>query len=558
MVGLLGPAAGRPVSASLRDRAPPPPAFFTARGPLLAAPPLGPRGPGSDPPLPLLDHRGAGRLRSASARRRRRGLTRRAARASSLRSSGPAGPPGSPGSLPLDLRVDLRARVPVGPPLRPPTLGGVHFMGDVRSLPVTTPHQWGDVVLSRRAVCPPRPTRRSTCVRAGRATATIADAWRDHLRGEARAPSSPHPPLVGGVGGGRGPNLGKHRAGPALMGGGDGLGPVLSLSRTRSRCGTPIPIVIAPDGSNRCRRIKPLRRPTVSSLSLATVEAPTALSLIGCTNCALSRVSFGLNAGGAGAGPGRQLATSLRHNLLALAARPSPPWLNYRLVAQPSRLRPDHRHVGPRCFLSPAAQLPALLIHSLTPGRRRRIATSHGPWAVCQGCSLPCQNEPGPNVAAAVIGEQREAGLGWHRGLRGLPARHVLSLTWPASAVSHLPMAMDVQSGLLAAVSDQTRPQRRCRCHRRAAGGRSWAGTDHGWYSRRVVILEGPVQWHWPSHVRDQLGRRRSGGSPATRGLAGLGDTGLSAARLRAGTTGEALSALPAVCPSRATGPGQV
>jgi hypothetical protein len=133
-----------------------------------------------------------------------------------------------------------------------------------------------------------------------------------------------------------------------------------------------------------------------------------------------------------------------------------------------------------------------------------------------------------------------------------LPARRVLSLTWPASAVSHLPMAMDVQSGLLAAVSDQTRPQRRCRCHRRAAGGRSWAGTDHGWYSRRVVILEGPVQWHWPSHVRDQLGRRRSGGSPATRGLAGLGDTGLSAARLRAGTTGEALSALPAVCPSRA------
>ena len=88
-------------------------AASTARGPLLAAPPLGPRGPGSDPPLPLLDHRGAGRLR-----------------ASSLRSSGPAGPPGSPGSLPLD----LRARVPVGPPLRPPTLGGVHFMGG-RALP---------------------------------------------------------------------------------------------------------------------------------------------------------------------------------------------------------------------------------------------------------------------------------------------------------------------------------------------------------------------------------------------------------------------------------------
>ena len=139
-----------------------------------------------------------------------------------------------------------------------------------------------------------------------------------------------------------------------------------------------------------------------------------------------------------------------------------------------------------------------------------------------------------------------------------LPARHVLSLTWPASAVSHLPMAMDVQSGLLAVVSDQTRPQRRCRCHRRAAGGRSWAGTDHGWYSRRVVILEGLVPWHWPSLVRVQLGRRRSGGSPASRGFAGLGDTGLSAARLRAGTTVDAVSAVPAVTwsgPDRAREP---
>jgi hypothetical protein len=340
-------------------------------------------------------------LRSAIAHRRRRHSPRRAARSSPLRHSGPVGPApiprslssttgalaasaprargaaagASPGARPAPRRFalrDPRAR-PAPPDPFPSTYvracrSGRRYVrrrsavftswGDVRSLPVTTPHQWGDVVLSRRAVCPPRPTRRSTCVRAGRAAATIADAWRDHLRGEARAPSSPHPPLVGGVGGGRGPNLGKHRAGPALMGGGDGLGPVLSLSRTRSRCGTPIPIVIAPDGSNRCRRIKPLRRPTVSTLSLATVEAPTALSLIGCTNCALSRVSFGLNAGGAGAGPGRQLATCLRLNLLALAARPSPPWLNYRLVAQPSRLRPDHRHVGPRCFLSPRGSAP--------------------------------------------------------------------------------------------------------------------------------------------------------------------------------------------------------
>jgi hypothetical protein len=300
------------VFATLRKRAAPPPGPHPARGPRLVASLFGTRGPARLPRIP-------------SPRPTRRTTCARAGRAAATSADA--------------RRCSLQG-------------------GDVRSLPVTTPHQWGDVILSRRAVCPPRPTRRSTCVRAGRATATIADAWRDHLRGEARAPSSPHPPLVGGVGGGRGPNLGKHRAGPALMGGGDGLGPVLSLSRTRSRCGTPIPIVIAPDGSNRCRRIKPLRRPTVSSLSLATVEAPTALSLIGCTNCALSRVSFGLNAGGAGAGPGRQLATCLRLNLLALAARPSPPWLNYRLVAQPSRLRPDHRHVGPRCFLSPRSSAP--------------------------------------------------------------------------------------------------------------------------------------------------------------------------------------------------------
>jgi hypothetical protein len=149
------------------------------------------------------------------------------------------------------------------------------------------------------------------------------------------------------------------------------------------------------------------------------------------------------------------------------------------------------------------------------------------------------------------------SGTGLAPGIAGATgAPYVLSLTWPASAVSHLPMAMDVQSGLLAAVSDQTRPQRRCRCHRRAAGGRSWAGTDHGWYSRRVVILEGPVQWHWPSHVRDQLGRRRSGGSPATRGLAGLGDTGLSAARLRAGTTGK--RSRPCRQSARAGPPGPV
>ena len=98
-------------------------------------------------------------------------------------------------------------------------------------------------------------------------------------------------------------------------------------------------------------------------------------------------------------------------------------WLNRRACA------PTTATWAHAASSRPAAQLPALRIYSLTPGRRRRIATSHGPWAVCQGCSLPCQNEPGPNVAAAVIGVQREAGLGWHRGLRGLPARRMFSLS---------------------------------------------------------------------------------------------------------------------------------
>ncbi len=74
--------------------------------------------------------------------------------------------------------------------------------------------------------------------------------------------------------------------------------------------------------------------------------------------CALSPVSFGLNAGGAGAGPGRHLAICLRLNLLALAARLSPPWLNYRLVAQPSHLCPGPCPRGPTLLLSPRGSAP--------------------------------------------------------------------------------------------------------------------------------------------------------------------------------------------------------
>ena len=136
------------------------------------------------------------------------GLTRRAARASSLRSSGPAGPPGSPGSLPLDLRVDLRARVPVGPPLRPPSLGGVHLkggrapppgryfspVGGRGSLPA------GGVLSSAYASIYVR-ARRSGRRYARRRSAVSTS-------GGTRALSPSHPPLLGGDGGGRGPLLG--------------------------------------------------------------------------------------------------------------------------------------------------------------------------------------------------------------------------------------------------------------------------------------------------------------------------------------------------------------
>ena len=73
-------------------------------------------------------------------------------------------------------------------------------------------------------------------------------------------------------------------------------------------------------------------------------------------------------------------------------------------------------------------------------------------------------------------------------------------------------------------------------------------GAGLGWHGPRVEIparrvLGGTVPWHRPSLVRDQLGRRRSGGSPASRGFAGLGVTGLSAARLRAVIAADAVSA---------------
>ncbi len=77
--------------------------------------------------------------------------------------------------------------------------------GDVRSLPVTTSHQWGDVVPSRRAVCSPRPTRRSTCARAGRARRYVRQRSAVITsRGGRALPPGHYLSPAGGVGG-RGP-----------------------------------------------------------------------------------------------------------------------------------------------------------------------------------------------------------------------------------------------------------------------------------------------------------------------------------------------------------------
>jgi hypothetical protein len=194
-------------------------------------------------------------LRSAIAHRRRRHSPRRAARSSPLRHSGPVGPApiprslssttgalaasaprargaaagASPGARPAPRRFalrDPRAR-PAPPDPFPSTYASIYVRacrsgrryvrrrsavftsrGDVRSLPVTTSHQWGDVVPSRRAVCSPRPTRRSTCARAGRARRYVRRRSAVFTSGGDARPLSVTSPLIGGGRGGRGPLLG--------------------------------------------------------------------------------------------------------------------------------------------------------------------------------------------------------------------------------------------------------------------------------------------------------------------------------------------------------------
>ncbi len=196
ILAFSGRPAGRPVSAPLRERAAAPPGISPARCPCLAAPPLRPVAPVSsprpDPPFPLLDHRGGGRLRSAP--------QARGAAAGVL-----------PSALPAPRRFASRA-------------------------------PWARLGSPDPS---PQSTRRSTCARTGRA--------RRYVRRRSAVTTSGEDvcslPVTTPSGRGRGGTWfspGKRRVGSMQMGDGAGRGPLLSLSRMRSRCSTPIPIVVRP------------------------------------------------------------------------------------------------------------------------------------------------------------------------------------------------------------------------------------------------------------------------------------------------------------------------
>ncbi len=138
--------------------------------------------------------------------------------------------------------------------------------------------------------------------------------------------------------------------------------------------------------------------------------------LIGCTILRAVSGILRTQRGRRGSGPRETSCNRPAAHLLAPVARPSPPWLK-------------HRPCG--SFLAPVARLPPMWLYTASSrpcGSALRscgstlsylagVASSHGPWAVCLGRTLPRQIKPGPSVAAAVIGVQREAGLGW-QGLR--------------------------------------------------------------------------------------------------------------------------------------------
>jgi hypothetical protein len=172
------------------------------------------------------------------------------------------------------------------------------------------------------------------------------------------------------------------------------------------------------------------------------------------------------------------------------------------LATAPDQTRPQrrcHHHrraAGGGTGLARTAGGYRRAVYSLSPGWRRRLANCHWPWTFSLGCTRARQIKPGLSVAAVVFGVQRGCGPGLARIAGGSPDA---SCSW-----------------------------------------RVWC---RGTGLRPCVF---------------QLGCRRCGRSPASRGLAGLGVTGLSAARLRAGTTVDAILAVPAVTlsgPDRAREP---
>ena len=187
--------------------------------------------------------------------------------------------------------------------------------------------------------------------------------------------------------------------------------------------------------------------------------------LIGCTILRAVSGILRTQCGRRGSGPRETTSNRPAAQLLAPVARPSPPWLNYRPCGTAPALavqRPRGSSIAPAAqlplsrfncrpcgsalapvaqlqprgpkplLLAPVAQLPAPVARLPHTWPAPAFATSHGPWAVCLGSSLPCQIKPGPSYAAVVIGVQRGAGLSW-RDCVWLPARRALYFSWAAS-----------------------------------------------------------------------------------------------------------------------------
>ena len=175
--------------------------------------------------------------------------------------------------------------------------------------------------------------------------------------------------------------------------------------------------------------------------------------MIGCT---ILRAVSGIprtQRGRRGSGPGRQLAGATcarpamrgwagHHHLWPLLLLSSPPWLNSR----PRGSTPP--------LLAPWLNTSPLWLNTLSPGRRRRIATSQWPWAYSLGCSPACQIKPDHISAVVIIGVQW-SGLGLARFAGGLPTRPSRDLG--GSGASGPVLCSCVFSWAVAGVADRQR-----------------------------------------------------------------------------------------------------